>query len=354
MPDITELLERSDFPRRIVVSGEFWRGAMALGLAQGLRDSGCCVAEVDLFDFPIVSPNLIAKAVNRITSPIWLDTFNRRIISAVKKHRASVFVTTKGTGVSNKTIAELREQNVYTVNYYPDVMFDHNNTPALNDYNLIATTKHYHVSYLMKLVGPDRVMFLEHGYSSDVHRMIPGRVQDRYDIGYVGTGSRTKVEYLNAVARRFPNLRIAIGGCNWREHVAGTPIEPFILGHELVGDSYGAFVQSTRIMIGLHFAAASEGGWADSVSTRTFEIPAFGGFMLHADNPEVRQLYRVPDEIDVFSNAEDLCAKIEYYLHRPEVRAMMSARAHARCVPAYGLSARAADLLRKIDGTRAR
>ncbi len=81
--------------------------------------------------------------------------------------------------------------------------------------------------------------------------------------------------------------------------------------------------------------------WADMVSTRTFEIPACRGFMLHVDNEEIREFYKPGVEIDVFASPEELADKIKFYLRRPDLRAKMIERAFQRCVPNYSYIARA-------------
>jgi hypothetical protein len=89
---------------------------------------------------------------------------------------------------------------------------------------------------------------------------------------------------------------------------------------------------------------ADASGWQDLVSTRSFEIPACKGFMLHVDNPEIRQLYDVGSEIDVFSSEEDLCAKITFYLEHESIRKTMIEKAYKRCVPSYSYDQRAKEI----------
>jgi spore maturation protein CgeB len=110
----------------------------------------------------------------------------------------------------------------------------------------------------------------------------------------------------------------------------------------VVGDSYARILQRARINIGIHSGPSGPFGWQDLVSTRTFEIPACKGFMLHIDNEGVRTLFEPGVEIDVFSTPDNLCEKIDYYLVRGLLRREMIERAYERCVPAYSYDMRAA------------
>jgi spore maturation protein CgeB len=120
------------------------------------------------------------------------------------------------------------------------------------------------------------------------------------------------------------------------------------LGHVLTGDFYAHALQHSRINVAIHGGPAGLFGWQDLVSTRTFEIPACKGFMLHIDNAEVRCLFKPGGEIDVFANEDELIEKIDYYLARATLRCAMIERAYRRCVPAYGYDARAEVISRRV------
>ena len=116
-----------------------------------------------------------------------------------------------------------------------------------------------------------------------------------------------------------------------------------------VGDFYSVEIASAKIVLAFHMGVDPATGYEDLVSTRSFEIPACGGFMLHIDNDEIRSLYDVPSEIDTFTDSVDLIAKIRYWLAHPEERVAVAARGHARAVPAYGYIQRGRELAALIE-----
>jgi len=205
---------------------------------------------------------------------------------------------------------------------------------------------------LKRQLDPRRLAFLHHGYSSHVHFPRSGVFsEDEYvcDVGYVGAYSPYKARWLLAVARRLPGVHLRIMGRGWRRPTRNTELERYVLGHQLIGDSYCRALQHSRINIAIHFGPAQRGEWQDNVSTRTFEVPACKGFMLHIDNPEVRDLFAPGREIDVFSTEHELCEKVRYYLARPALRREMIEHAYERCVPAYSYDARAREIARLIN-----
>jgi spore maturation protein CgeB len=84
----------------------------------------------------------------------------------------------------------------------------------------------------------------------------------------------------------------------------------------------------------------------DETTTRTYEIPACGGFMLHERSPELQGLFEEDKEVACFASGRELAEKIEYYLAHPEERKAIAAAGHARCVPAYSYDHRVAQILR--------
>jgi spore maturation protein CgeB len=84
----------------------------------------------------------------------------------------------------------------------------------------------------------------------------------------------------------------------------------------------------------------------DETTTRTYEIPACGGFMLHERTPELRELYDEGKEVACFGSVEELAFKIEYYLARPEECEALARAGYVRCVPAYSYDSRVKEILR--------
>lgn len=335
-------------PIDAVAATEFWYGSTGDDLAIGLRQHGWNVHELDIGDFVVSGRSLPERLLSRATRPLTIRAFNRAILESIDQTNAKIFFTVKGSYINSDTLTEIGKRDVFRMVYYPDYHFDY---PGFSEsifehYDLIATTKSFQVDYLASLVGRDRVIFVPHGYST---LMGCGRRPEDsdafvWDLCYIGNASKHKLSYLAAVADAFPQLRMIVVGNGWTKLAAGTPLERSVLGYPLVGDFLPRLVSRSRIAIAIHFGQSGAHGWEDLVSRRTFEIPAYGGFMLHIDNEEVRALYEVPDEIDIFSSPLDLVEKVELYLKSDSRRAEMAERAHRRAVPQYGLLARASRL----------
>jgi spore maturation protein CgeB len=139
-----------------------------------------------------------------------------------------------------------------------------------------------------------------------------------------------------------PKLDLRIWGNGW-SRCKSERLKPHIQGWAPFGDQYIRAVQATRINLGIMGITAEV---HDTTSTRTYEIPACGAFMLHERNEEVLGLYEEGREIACFDSAEELAEKIDYFLGHPEERIKIANAGYARCVPAYSYDNRMAEVLR--------
>lgn len=329
--------------------GEFWRGSTGYALANGLRLTGTCVTEINIGTY--FAP---LGRLSRLIGPMARLEYNAEIIRQARHGEAQIMIACKGNEIMPRTLTRLKQTGVRTVNFYPDYHFDHPRISAklLDKFDLFVTTKVFHLDHLRERFGEGRFMHIPHGYAPEVHRPrypVGGVERYEWDISYVGTASHYKVEWLAAIAEAFPGLRFAVFGNGWRKLTAGTPLARHVAGTPMVGDYLAKVYELSRINIGVHYGPHRRTGWIDHVSTRTFEIPASGGFALHIDSEELRTYYDVPHEMAVFSTPAGLIEAIDHYLRNDDERRAILCRGYARAVPAYSFDRRAAELLGFIE-----
>lgn len=332
----------------MMIAGEFWHGATARGLVGGFRALGWDVAEVDILRFVVTGRGLLSRAAARLLWRNAIAEYNAEILRLAELYRIEIFLTIKGVNISRSTVETLQAQGTRVLVFYPDVLFDHVGVDEamLAATDLIVTTKSYHGPYLDRLVGPARHAFVHHGYCPSAHsrRHAPDAIPYRWDIGFIGNASPHKAAHLTAVAQAFPNERFVVIGNGWRDLARGTRLERVVLGAPLTGDYFARAIEETRINLAIHHGEVGPHKWQDLTSTRTFEIPAAGGFMLHVDNDEVRSLYEPGLEIDVFADVDTMIDRIGYYLEHENQRAKIALAGRDRCVPAYSLEQRAGEI----------
>jgi spore maturation protein CgeB len=111
------------------------------------------------------------------------------------------------------------------------------------------------------------------------------------------------------------------------------------------GSAYARALRAARINVAIMSGPVSGASQGDETTTRTFEIPACGGFMLHERSAELQELFEEDREVACFDGVEELTGKIAFYLANPDARERIARAGHARCVPAYSYDARMQGLL---------
>ena len=330
----------------LVIGGKFGIGSTEAGLAAGFRASGWGVQEVVI---PHLSTDDAEQTVFKIGARLVRSVAPRgyvgKAIQACIDTRADAFLTVKGTYIDLATLDYLRELGVFTTIYYPDVDIKHEglSVESLPGYDLFITTKTFQLPFLENYLGADHVEYVPHGFVDSIHRPTwvgGGDIAYRSDLLHAGTRSEYKQRWLEQLLERDPSLDLLVAGRGWDAIPLGGRQPTANTARSRSSVAYAETIQTSRVNIAIH-AGPTASGQQDFVSTRTFEIPACAGFMLHIDNIEVREFFTPGVEIDVFSDVEELHEKIAFYISRQDLRLAMIARAYNRCVPSYGYCARA-------------
>lgn len=333
-------------PQRIVFAGEFWLGASGDGLASGLSKLGHDVRRVEIIDHFPFNPGILRRIDMRVRRAAYAARYRRAIVDAVRDHKATLLMALKGSYFDADLLAEMRAIGVKTVNFYPDVLFDHADMSSdiITDFDLIVTTKSFHCDWLTARLPPEAFAYVPHGYSPACHapRLVPASDAGfKWDVCYAGNASDYKKGWLAPAIAATPKLRWLLIGNRW-DDLAAPNCE---IGGEVLGSAYADAVAQSRITIAIHSGPVGPDGWEDKVSTRSFEIPASGGFMLHIDNDEIREFYEPGQEIDVFGTCDALVGKIRHYIAHPAERMAIAAAGCARATQAYSYDARATEMM---------
>ena len=336
-----------------VMAAQFWTGSTGAGIAAGLRRAGWLVHEIDIRHYePPLGLSRPMRAINRLSKKDAVAAYRRRIVADCEMLRPDLFLTIKGVAIDPKTLGALSGLGVRTAIYYPDVNFEFANfdKATIPLYDDFATTKSFQIDFLREARSGRGVHYVPHGYCSTVHRPLYAEIgSDDYlcDVGYAGNFSPYKAEQLGRLLELAPDLRLSVTGPNWQRMKGWPSVHATLDRSERRNLAYSDFVQRSAIGLAFHYGP-TQNGWADLVSTRTFEIPACGGFMLHIENEEIHEFFDAGTEIDTFACVEELASKIAFYLTHDSVRREMAARAHRRAVPAYSYEVRAGEMLQAL------
>lgn len=344
---------------KVVVVGESWHGSNCTGLARGFRGCGHAVDLIGLETFfPTVDRSLFARGMRRAFSPFYRDQFNRRLLSSVRSRRPDLVVVYKGTAVQPATLAEIRKSGVWLCFVMPDLTWQHHwllDSRIFGYFDHIFTTKESGVKDFKRQLKVRSVSLLPHGYDPTVHRPLTldshGHIgNSRRPISFIGAWSRGKEDTLAQLAAAVGPDQLNIWGDGWGR-VSARVLQPSIRGEPVFGDFYAAAITSTRINLGLLLESVPGGVSGDQVTSRTFHIPACGGFLLHKRTAELANYYQEGREIACFDSCEELVEKVCYYLDHEVERVQIARAGHSRCVRDHSLKNRAKAIVERFSAS---
>ena len=334
----------------MVYTGEFWTGSVCAGLCEGFQKAGIAVQAVDLKHFlGLPEQGFFGKLRNKIERRSRIEKWKSELHRQIKLIHPDYFFTIKRTVFSHDELESLTRGGIRTGIFYPDVSFSHPNVEleALKAFNVIATTKKFHLEFLKEHCPNSIIKYVPHGYTPSSHiKCFDNVTENQYyhDIFYAGNFSEHKATFLQSFLDliRSADYDFAITGPSWKSKDYIFLRECF--DQELyTGLSYARQIQLAKINLAIHCGPIipDKKNWYDRISTRTFEIPACGGFMLHVDNDEIREFYTPGVDIDVFTTPEEAADKVHFYLKNEKLRDSMIASALNRTIPNYSYDERA-------------
>jgi len=338
---------------RILFLGENWFGSCARACCYALRRAGCEVADIDIQTIAPQWRRLRSRGLARLLRPLIIREYNQLILNTARNFRPDILLAFKGSLVESRSLHVLRSWGIKLYNYYPDTSpfaHDWQLAQSILEYDCIFHTKKFWFKSPPAGIDQRRLVYVAHGYDPDVHRpasvSIPPIEHNRPAVLVIAGHSAEKERLLSSLVRSRPKLDLAIYGPRWNECSQSENLKPFVRGYALYGAEYARAISSAAICLGIlsgHVQGVCQG---DEVTTRSFEIPACAGFMLHQRTSELLEHYREGQEVSCFASIEELNEKIDYYLARPEERRAIARAGHKRCVPAYSYDRRMAEILR--------
>jgi spore maturation protein CgeB len=336
-------------------NGTCWRDAF-VGL-------GCDVRTVDcerLLPWPVSVPERVRARLGGRPGPRKVACLNEAIAAAVAEFRPQTTFFVQGRHVLPETL-ETAGRSGPTVVYYNDDMFNPANqtftfAATVRQADCLVTTKSFNVAELQR-AGARRVLYLPNAFDPAIHFPARGAAAESAalagDVAFIGTFRPERADFLARLAGALGDAVLNVWGGGWGKmdrpvywprRRRWAALRRRIRGAELWGAPMGQAVQANRIALGLLHHANR-----DLHTSRSFEIPGCGGFML-AERTAEHQAFFAEDREAVYFGSFDECRdKARYYLGHEAERAAIARAGHERCLRAgYRYVDRARTLLESL------
>jgi spore maturation protein CgeB len=307
---------------RAVVIRENWLGCTGISAASALMRLGVGVQSLTETEFvPIRWKSLPMRALGKSIRGAAVREFNVHLVRLAETFRPHLFLATKGTFVSWRSLRRLKEMGVTCLCYYPDpsfVAYGPYLPRALPEYDWIFTTKSFGCADLRTHFGSETCSYLPHAYDPDVHRpRTPGPERIREyscDMSFIGSWSQGKEATLTEIVRLMPEISLKIWGDRWHNVDKKSSLRPFLQHCSVTGSSYAEAIGCSKINLALLQEQIRGGSSGDQITSRTFHIPASGGFMLHGRNRDLLDIFTEDVDCAAFDGAEEVVEQAKRFL----------------------------------------
>jgi spore maturation protein CgeB len=339
--------------KKMLFVGEQWFGSDARSMCVAFRRSGWEVGELDPMRYMPQSATMSARITAKLFRPIFRQSLNAAILREAKKLNPSVVFIYKGPGVYASTVSTIRHQRHFTAMYYPDVsLYTHGSEipKCVPHYDIIFTSKSWGVTDLLNL-GASDVSVVLHGFDTDTLVGLPQNPDiTTYDCdaSFIGTWSPWKEKLLSELKAALPALDLKIYGSLW-DRATSKHLKTCIQFKTVEGHAYISTMRRSKINIAILSESRHGASHGDTTTSRTFNIPAAGAFMLHQRTDELLSCFKEGDEVAAFANSSELVEKTALYLQHNDQRLRIMEAGRRRALTEHTSDHRAAKISEQLQ-----
>jgi hypothetical protein len=346
--------------KTIFYVGALWPGATGLARMRALEFLGCRITPFDVTPYLRASGYVIRRLATRHATGPNIERLNQAIMAAARKLERPMdcLWIDKGVWLMPSTLLAIKDATgAIAIHYTPDPHFGFNEPAqrlfwrAIPHYDLLFTTKPFEIGQYRRRGARD-VKLVHQSY--DEVRLFPRclteaeRQRFGSEVCFVGQFDAPRARLLAATAETQARLRV--WGPAWRRwRWRYSWLRRAFCGDGAFGDEYALALAGTDI--GLCFLTKLV---PETTTTRTFEIPGCGAFMLAERTDDHLALFAEGIEAEFFAGPSEMVDKIRFYLANPTARRQIAAAGHERALRSgYGNRPRMRELLSFVDALAA-
>lgn len=314
--------------------GQLWSGGTCAARLNTLGRLGVAAVPFDATPYLRLGSRVEQSVQSRLKIGRGIRELNRALVARAGEGGFDTVWIDKGVWLYPETLNVLREaaHRRFTVHYTPDPQITFHRSrhffKCLPIYDLVVTTKAFEVEAYRQL-GAREVELVLQGYGT---QFVPSSDGDALD-----PALQSEVCFIGHCERHYADRVVAATACTERMVVWGPGWPRYarcrfwarkvVQGNGIWGNDYPRALRSTKIALGLLSKLIAE-----TSTTRTFEIPATGTFMLAERNDEHLSLFEEGKEAEYFESDDELCDKLRFYLANDTTRRAIAHAGRERCL----------------------
>ena len=294
--------------------------------------------------------NILDSILNRVAIELDKSNINYRLQSKLRNKRYDKVIILKGNRIYPWILRKIKIENprLILMSWSGDNMCKWHNKSFFY---------HYGVNYydvILSINIPDyknivnfckkTIFFFDKRADYKLHRpMNPERKEFKFGVLFIGSYEKDRYDTLTFLAKN--GVKIDIFGNMWDKCKERVHHNMRVHYKPLVGDDYVRAIFDSKISLGFLRKINN-----DTQTSRTFEIPSCGGFMLMERTKDHLRLFEEGREAEYFDDDKELLYKIIYYLKDNNKRELIAKNGRKRVVDSkYFFSNLADEIIREVD-----
>ncbi|WP_379130595.1 DUF3880 domain-containing protein [Paenibacillus sp. sgz500958] len=300
----------------------------------------------------------VIDALGQLVSELIISSPEAMLEMAAREHPEVVLVM-NGLHVFPENhldqIAEIRKMGIRTAIWFvDDPYFTEDTSVICNCYDHVFTHELGCVDFYRTL-GADSVHYLP--LCVNPKMFYPRRTgpQYDYDIVFIGNAFFNRTELFDQLAPYLSRKKTLIAGGFWERLGTYDKLAPCISNGFIPPGETANYYSGAKLVINIHRPwepgqdnRNSFGLPSRSINPRTYEISACGTMQLTDVREDLGNYYRPGYDLDTFGSAEELQAKMEYYLGHEQDRRLYAVRSLHTTLTRHTFMARLPHLLNVI------
>lgn len=319
---------------RLLYIGQLWDGGTCVERMRVLARLGLGIVPFDRTPYSRMGSRIEQSILGRTNTGRGVFALNRALSIFARAHQYDAVWIDKGIWIYPETLVALRDNSRlrFAIHYTPDPQIIYHQSRhffgCIPHYDLLVTTKPYEVDgYRSK--GAREILLTLQGFNARFAPVSPSpavKAELTSDVCFIGRCERHYAQRIKAA--RTGGAKIKVWGPRWPRYARfNTWACVVVQGEGIWGERYPLALASSKIALGLLSKLIPE-----TTTTRTFEIPATGTFLLAERNDDHLSLFEEGKEAEFFASEEELCDKIRFYLANDGTRERIARAGRDRCV----------------------
>lgn len=317
---------------RVLIHGHFAPQNFEYCWLEWLRRNSHPAGAVDqraLLERYVPSPFLL-RVLWRFFQGGMTSWVSRQFVRQAVSFQPHLVIVVSGHLVSSAALQTVRERTgAVLFHFYGEDFFNPLNTnrtlrESAYHYDHLFTTKSFNVREMAD-AGIHNVTYLPHGYRPNCHYPLePSQIErDEYgsDLTFIGTWEADRASTL----AQLTGFDLRIWGADWERAGRWRGRSGVIQKRAVYCGEMSKMFNASKINLAFLRKANR-----DRHTSRTFEIPACGGFQLSERTEEVLGFFEEGKEIECFGSVEELKDKANYYLRHETHRKQIASAGLAR------------------------